>query len=541
MELLLKLFSHWMQFTYHCFDRIILNGYHSGLSRPANIVYWIREVHQHPKVTKEFLRKRTERYQGWVESFAANQAIPIAWADHRRNDERMRPHLAKARKQQRFGLYYILKSREQGPAFTCHDPKYPSQDPNYVIVRNVKKLYTFYYFYIYDKTLGPIYLRIGSYVPFLASAYLNGHGYLARRLEEAGHRFRERENSIVEVDDPALLQQQAQSLCAPVIQQRLTYWSYRLGPKFSRAERKAMYLERYWCFAQVEYCLNFIFKRNRPIRDLFIRSCDLGLMTLTAERIAQFFGRRVNRRFQGKLHTVLERRDHGVHVLRAWFKNNFLKQYEKWRTFLRLEVVSNNVRELGVSKKGLRAMNELKEVMAKAVGRFAEASAINLNNAGQYDLLAHLAKPTTSGKSKTRVAGLRIESGRIARLLGLLMRGAPGNLQGWRSRELHQTALRDFELTVRQYSLNQLRYDLRKLKAHGILVRIKGSHRYRLTTEGCRAALVFVQIRRKIYGPIAKSQLQRRPDPDYLPDSKIERAYNKLNKSMDELVALLAA
>lgn len=35
----------------------------------------------------------------------------------------------------------------------------------------------YFYFYFYDETLGPIYLRIGSYVPFLASAYLNGHDY----------------------------------------------------------------------------------------------------------------------------------------------------------------------------------------------------------------------------------------------------------------------------------------------------------------------------------------------------------------------------
>ncbi len=541
MELFLSLFSDWIQFTYHCFDRIILNGYHSGLSRPANIVYWIRDVHQQPRVTKEFLRERTVRYQGWVESFAANHGIPIEWADRRRNDERLRRHLARVRRQGSFGVYHILKSREQGPAFTCHDPKYPSDDPNYVIVRSVRKLYTFYYFYIYDKTLGPIYLRIGSYVPFLASAYLNGHGYTARCLEKAGHGFRERENSIVQADDPGLLQEKADSLGAPVIYGRLKYWSNLLGPKFSRAERKAMYLERYWCFAQVEYCLNFIFKRNRPIRDLFIRSCDLGLMTLTADRIAQFFGRRINRRFNGKLQTVLERRDQGVHVLRAWFKSNFLKQYEKWRTFLRLEAVSNNVRELGVSKKGLRAMEELRETMAQAVGRFAEASAVNLNNAGQYDLLSHLAKPTTSGTGKTRVAGLRVESGRIARLLGLLMRGAPGNLQGWRSRELHRAALGEYELSERRYSINQLRYDLRKLKAHGIVERIEGTHRYRLTSEGARAALVIVQIRRKIYGPIAKCQLKRRPDPNHLPDSKIERAYEKVNQSMDDLVDLLAA
>ncbi len=54
MQLMLTLFSHWLQFSYSCFDRVILKGYLSVLSRPANIVYWIREVQGEPKVTKEF-------------------------------------------------------------------------------------------------------------------------------------------------------------------------------------------------------------------------------------------------------------------------------------------------------------------------------------------------------------------------------------------------------------------------------------------------------------------------------------------------------
>jgi hypothetical protein len=540
MQLFLTLFSHWLQFSYSCFDRVILKGYLSVLSRPANIVYWIREVQGQPKVTKEFLRERTNRYQGWVESYAKNNHIPIDWADNQRKESRLKPFRERAMAEGQFGVYYILKSREQGPAFTCHDPKYPAKDPNYVIVRKTKRTYTYYYFYIYDEELGPIYLRIGSYPPFEATAYFNGHGFLARWLAKAGMGFKQRDNSFTQVDDPECLQKAANQLSASLIEYRFNYWSFRLGPKFSRKERKAMGgLRRYWCFAQVEYCVNFIFKRNRPIRDLFVRSCDLGLMTLTIDKISHIFGRRVTRRIQGKLATVLERMDEGHHVLRAYFKRSFVKQYEKWRTFLRLEVVSNDVRDLGLKRKGLREWGRLRTKMKESLGRFAETAAVNLNNGGQYELLGALARPVMQGR--TKVAGIRIESVRVARLLGLLLRGAPGNMRGWRSGELYDTALRAYELKKTDYSINQLRYDLRKLRKHGIIERVAGSHCYRLTEKGMRVGILFVQIRRQVYGPLAKGQLKWRPNCDHIPDSTIERCYVKVHQAVDELVLELAA
>jgi hypothetical protein len=540
MQLMLTLFSRWLQFSYSCFDRVILKGYLSVLSRPANIVYWIREVQGEPKVTKEFLRARTNRYRGWIESYATKNGISIGWADGSRKEAMLKPFRDAAIKAGKFGVYYILKSREQGPAFTCHAPKFPAKDPNYVIVRRARRTYTYFYFYIYDEELGPIYLRIGSYPPFEATAYFNGHGYLARSLEKAKINFKQRENSIVQIDNLSSLQRAADRLNAGLIEGRFNYWSFLLGPKFSRKERTALGgLRRYWCFAQVEYCLNFVFKRSRPIRDLYVRSCDLGLMTLTMDKITHIFGRRVNRRFQGKLATVLERMDEGHHVLRGYFKRSFVKQYEKWRTFLRLEVVSNDVKDLGLKRKGLRGLNELQTKMAQAVGRFAETAAVNLNNGGQYDLLGALARPVIQGR--TKVAGIRIESTRVARLLGLLLRGAPGNLRGWQSRELYDVTLKAYEMTKTNYKINQLRYDLRKLKHHGIVERIAGTQCYRLTKVGMRTAILFVQMRRQVYGPLAKGQLKRRPNQDYIPDSPIERCYQDVHKAIDSLVLQLAA
>jgi hypothetical protein len=57
---------------------------------------------------------------------------------------------------------------------------------------------------------------------------------------------------------------------------------------------------------------------------------ELGLWRLTADKIAEIFGTRLSRRMRGKLATIIDRIEHGHHVFRAYFKNAFLKQYEKF-------------------------------------------------------------------------------------------------------------------------------------------------------------------------------------------------------------------
>jgi hypothetical protein len=46
-----------------------------------------------------------------------------------------------------------------------------------------------------------------------------------------------------------------------------------------------------------------------------------------AERTTQRFGRRIDRRYQGKLQTVLDQRDTGRPVLRWYYQTSFAKNY----------------------------------------------------------------------------------------------------------------------------------------------------------------------------------------------------------------------
>ncbi|MHB2009204.1 MAG: hypothetical protein ACYCOX_14290 [Acidobacteriaceae bacterium] len=81
MERFTKLFGSLIVFVYHCFDRIVIHGYFSGLSRPEQVVYFFRQVLGIPVVSKEVLRQRTDDYRGWVEACARNHKLAMEWAE----------------------------------------------------------------------------------------------------------------------------------------------------------------------------------------------------------------------------------------------------------------------------------------------------------------------------------------------------------------------------------------------------------------------------------------------------------------------------
>jgi len=538
MERFTRLFESLLVFVYHCFDRIVIHGYLSGLSRPEQVVHFVRRVVGIAVVSKEVLGQRTDDYRNWVEAYARNHKIPMEWAEKGlRKEDHVLPALRRMEKRAAYGVYFIFKSMEQGRTFRITVPKYPTQDPNHRILAHQRSRFTHYYFYIRDEVLGPIVIRVASFFPFHATYWLNGHSFIERELARAGIAFRKDDNAFLAVDDVAALQAAADRLSPAIIRQQLDYWTLILGPKFSKKERAQMNLSRFYAIAQIEYCRNFIFKRHFPIHKIFERSCEIGLWRLTANRISEIFGTRLHKRLRGKLATVIDQIEHGHHVFRAYWKNAFLKQYEKFSRYLRNELCSNNLRDFGL-KKGLDHLDAVRKRFQIITDRFAGFQAECLNVHVDFPLLQRLALPITIGR--VRHPGIKIQDTRMIRLLEVLLHGG-NTVGGWTAKQIHQAVLTTFQLSPHTYGLNQLRYDLRKLKGHGLLERDGSRYAYQLTGKGVQVALLFLFFHKRLCGPLANSRFHHQPDPAHRPNSKLEAAYHKADKAIEDIVQLLAA
>jgi hypothetical protein len=538
MELFTQLFGDLLAFVYHCFDRIVIYGYLSGLARPEQVVHFFRNIVGVAVVDKEVLSRRTADYQAWVEAFARNHRLPIEWAEKGvRKEDHVLAWQRRMVRDEAYGVYFIFKSMEQGPSFRVSVPKYAAKDPNYRILARQRSRFTHYYFYLRDETLGPMVMRVASFFPFQTTYYLNGHSFIEQELKRAQIGFRKTDNAFLAIDDAAALQAAADKLSPQIIRTRLDYWTLILGPKFSTKERKQLNLSRFYAIAQIEYCRNFIFKRNFPIHKLFERSCELGLWRLTGDKIAEIFGTRLNRRIRGKLATVIDRIEHGHHVFRAYFKTAFLKQYEKFSTFLRNELVSNNLADFRL-KKGLDHLDAVRQRFQTITDRFAGFQAQWLNVHVDFPLLQRLALPITVGA--VRYPGIKIHDPRIIRLLEVLLHGG-SHVGGWTAKQIHHAVLATFDLSDSAYGLNQLRYDLRKLKGHGLLQRDDSRYAYHLTPKGVQVALLFLFFHKRLCGPLANSRFHHRPDPQHQPASKLEAAYHRADNAIQQIVDLLAA
>src|SRR5438128_4373838 len=280
----------------------------------------------------------------------------------------------------------------------------------------------------------PMVMCTGSFLPFQTTYYINGHHFIAGELQRQGVRFRKDDNAFLWTDNPQALQAAADRLSAEVIRKRLDYCTLVLGPKFSKKERDAIPLQRDYSLNQVEYSRNFIFKRNFPIHKIFERSCEIGLWRMTSSKISEVFGTRLTKKMKGKLYTTLEQIEHGHHVFRAYCRNAFLKQYEKFSTFLRNELCSNNLADFRL-RKGLDHLDAVRERFQAITARFAGFQAQWLNVHVDFPLLQRLALPVTIGA--VRYPGIKIHDPRVIRLLEVLLHGG-SHVGGWTAKQIHQ-------------------------------------------------------------------------------------------------------
>jgi len=128
-----------------------------------------------------------------------------------------------------------------------------------------------------------------------------------------------------------------------------------------------------------------------------------------------------------------------------------------------------------------------------------------LNVHADFPLLQRIALPITIGA--VRYPGIKIHETRVIRLLEVLLHGST-YVGGWTAKEIHAAVLATFHLSDRAYGLNQLRYDLRKLKGHGLIERDGSRYAYRLTAKGVQVALLFLfslrvesRVRDRAYAP----------------------------------------
>ena len=324
--------------------------------------------------------------------------------------------------------------------------------------------------------------------------------------------------------------QLAKTLDANTLHRQADHWAFRLAPSFSHNQRRDCQLHDQWSVAQIEYSENILSKRRAPLRALFRRATEIGVALGGASQVRQIFGRQVNRRYKGKLQTVLEKRDEGFPVLRAYYKTSFVKQYEKGDRLLRTETCLNDPKHLNVGRR-LENLPALEDKLSTTTDRNLEQQAELLDSTVDTGALAKLAKPVQ--RARRRVPGIKLNDDRVLRLLETLLYTG-SLLDHWTTRDLLKRICQRHRISEDDYRLGQLRYDLSKLRAHGLVTRVKKRNRYRLTQLGVRLAAVLVKTRTRLLGPLVAICVSKRTNRSTNP-SQVEADLRNVAKALDGL------
>jgi hypothetical protein len=192
----------------------------------------------------------------------------------------------------------------------------------------------------------------------------------------------------------------------------------------------------------------------------------------------------------------------------AFYKNSRIKQYLKDGRALRIETVINSPDDLRCH----RRLVHLDELQARA--RAVNTTLLDTERVGQGCVLAspafeRIARPTLTEDGR-RAPALRFGDPRVQALAGALCTSVFA-VAGITNKSLR--ALMTGLLGATTYSMNQASYDLARLRINGLIDRIPGKNRYRLTDDGLRFAIFYTKLHDRLLRPLLAADQPPAPPP----------------------------
>jgi hypothetical protein len=484
-----------VRFEVECIDRMFLNVYVPGLQYAAGLVGYVHRQLGLPIASTAPLARITDAFSTAVHRFARVNGIPwVDFAKGQRKDDVMHEHLAGFTAEE--GVVFIGRAQEKTKLFRTEKRRDANGD-SYPWIVKTTGLVNHFYFYCYDEDFGPFFLKFCSYFPYNAKLCINGNHWAQRQAAKAGIGFTALDNGFAAVDDPAALQQICDRLGEEQIDALLRKWLAMLPHPFTAADRAAGY--RYeLSILQAEFSLTQMLDTPVSGRMFFEQVIRDNLDIGRPDQVALVFNRRLKRRGPRATPGPFRTRviTEGVTPsLYVDYKHTRIKQYHKQGRALRTETTINDTGDFRIGKR-LTNLPALREIGFSANRRLLHVQQLGHDPITGTDALHTITAPVTT-TTGARVPGLRLADRRSHALLQALLvfRCQPN---GFTNRDLRALTTQLRELDPGAATSGQITYDLRRLKHRGLITRVAGTHRYRVTDHGLDTAKFISTIHDRI-------------------------------------------
>lgn len=477
-----------------CFDRLIFRG-HLSLSYPRGLEGFLHQQDVLFKDFKHYAPKIAERIKEHVKGLVEKAGAPFR---HLPKKERMEEEARRRVAEQglREGIVCGFSQLE-----TCRTYRlaYGAGRPH------LKKDYrrcTVLYVFVMHAVLGLIHVKLETWFPLTMQVYVNGHDFVAKKLDALGVGYVLQDNVFLQIDDFRAAQACADRLVKQHWPKMLGALARQFNPLLSKELQGQDY---YWVTDQSEYATDVVFADATVLAAFYPRLVEHARACFAAEDILKFLGRKLLGTFQGDVRTHVARvrthdgkRFEGVRVKHV-MKANLLKMYHKSACIVRLETVINDPTEFRVRRwqqtqggrrltwqplrKGVAWLWRYAEVSRSANVRYLEALAVVDDDGLVRAQLDRLTRPAKlHGKPKRALQPL---SPADQALFQAVLRGEHC-LRGLRNqdlaKELYRTQSKDpAERRRRGQRVTRL---IQLLRAHGLVAKIPRTRRYRVTAPG---------------------------------------------------------
>ena len=503
-------------------DRMYLNVYQPRLQTDRGVAAFFRFHRGETFASSALMDPISKSFIAAVEHFVDQEQIPlITFTKGQRKDDIAQQQHAQFHRPE--GIVFVGKAQEKTPVFRTEKRRNPQTGKRYPWIVRSTAMVNHFYFYGLDEDFGPFFLKVCTYFPYNAKLCLNGHEYLKRQLAKEGIAFEALDNGVLSCADPKRLQQLCDGLSPATIDALLRKWLGRLPHPFTAKDRAAGY--RYdISILQAEFSLTQVLDRPLSGRVFFEEVIRENLDLGRPDHVQLIFDRRVTRRTPGRFRTrvLTEGVTPSLHID---YKHSRIKQYHKEGRALRTETTINDTRDFGIGKR-LSHLPAWRRIGFQANRRLLDVQRISQDCHLGEDAFRRINEPVELDGQ--HASGLRFADVAVQALLSALLvfRLLP---RGFSSRDLRDHWAPLLGKAPTDMTMGQMGYHVRRLRLHGLIDRIPGTHRYRLTRQGGRAALFCTRA----YNRLLRPGLALISPEQALDDSDLRRGFDQLDQAID--------
>lgn len=525
--------------TYDCIDRIVLNAYFTLGHNPGGFRTWWRRLHggSDEQLDKNHLMRMAGRFSRRVRGWAKAHDVPVI--DCKRGD---RKHLIAdeylATHDVGTGVFLVLVAKAPATVW-----KVKCSAAGVIVNLEKRTEYVNHYsFHIMDPDWGHVTIKMSGHPPFGAQIILNGHDYVACAARRIGIAFCKEDNCFTDVQDPAGLAHVADTLSQPATIGRLSQvcdrWIYTACLCFGLDldEQRSSGFGYSYSVYQVEYSRNLLFRNGARMQRTFDTLVDRTRLRLDIPVLRTLFGakQRPHRdRASGppRLEVVIGTPRYDLTIFKVHFGRLTLKAYTKGEHVLRVEAITHNTAELGCGRV-LDRFPDIVERLAAMVDAFC--TTLDCVDIGFIPdgLLDELPQPCQLGA--VRVGGIDLNKPRLRRALAavLALAAAPAGftVADFAAKVRDMTGQTDADYTTRQAA-----YDLRKIRAKGLLDKPGRSRRYHVPPHAARTIAALIALREHVIAPILAGVRSPRLGRKPAAWTTIDRDYEQIRIAMQGL------